>query len=130
MRSLSTALLLTIAVSAGVAYGADQARPYDIKTAFAESDTNGDGEIDLCEFRSRLVEVFYRADTNKDGFLDRAEYERLPFSGDFKEADIDGNGKITLHDFVAARYRQFVDADTNRDGALSLQEVRAAYEGK
>jgi len=132
MRVLFPSLLLAITVAAftGVASAGDQQTPYDVKAAFAETDTDGDGEIDLCEFHERMVEVFYNADTNKDGYLSPDEYQRLPFSGDFKDADPAGKGRISLHDFFAARYRQFVEADRNQDGALSLDEVVAAYEGR
>jgi len=132
MRPLFPLLLLAISVAAFTyaARAGDQQTPYDVKAAFTETDTNGDGEIDLCEFHARVVEVFYSADTNKDGFLSPEEYARLPFSGDFKDADPAGRGRISLHDFIAARYRQFVEADTNHDGALSLEEVVAAYEGR
>jgi len=132
MRPLFPSLLLAISVAAftGVARAGDQQPPYDVKAAFAETDTNGDGEIDLCEFHERIVEVFYNADTNKDGYLSPDEYVRLPFSGDFKDADPAGKGRISLHDFIGARYRQFVEADRNQDGALSLEEIVAAYEGR
>jgi Ca2+-binding EF-hand superfamily protein len=130
MRSLSAALVLAVMLSAGAAHGADQTPPYDVKAVFAEADANGNGEIDLCEFHTRLVEVFYNTDADKNGFLTPNEYEKLPFSGKFADADVDGNQRLTLHEFIAVRYRQFVEADTNRDGALSFEEVRAAYEGK
>lgn len=130
MRSLLMVLLLNAALFARAASAGDEVQAYDVRAAFAESDTNGDGEIDLCEFQTRITEVFYQADGDKDGYLSLAEYKRLPFSGEFKEADLDGNGKLTLHDFMGVRYRLLVDADTNRDGALSLEEVRTAYEGK
>ena len=131
MRSFPPSLLLAISVVVFAAWARADGpqQPYDVKAAFAESDTNGDGEIDLCEFHARMVEVFYGADTNKDGFLSPEEYGRLPFSGDFKDADLHGSGRISLHDFVAVRYRQFVEADRNQDGALSLDEIVAAYEG-
>ncbi len=131
MRALLLSLLLAAGIAAltGVARGGDQTT-VDVKAIFAEADTNADGEIDLCEFHQRIVQVFYSADTNKDGFLSPEEYGRLPFSGDFKHADLHGNGRISLHDFVAVRYRQFVEADRNQDGALSLEEVISAYEGR
>ena len=102
----------------------------DIRRIFAESDSSGDGEIDMAEFHARLVDVFYSADTNKDGFLSLEEYNRLPFSGEFKAADSNGDGRISLHEFIATRFRQFGEADTNKDGALSLEEVIAAYQGR
>jgi Ca2+-binding EF-hand superfamily protein len=131
MRPLSLSLLFAIAIAACVheARGGDQAKPFDAKAAFAETDKNGDGEIDLEEFHVRVVEVFYNADTNKDGVLTIDEYGRLPFSGEFKEADTSADGRLTLHEFVAIRYRQFVEADTNHDGALTIDEVVAAYAG-
>ena len=132
MRLLALSLLfaITITVFAGVARGGDQSQTYDVKAVFAQADANGDGEIDLCEFHTRLVEIFYNADTDRNGFLSPDEYARLPFSGDFKDADPAGRGRISLHDFIAVRYRQFVEADRNRDGALSLDEVVDAYEGR
>ena len=112
------------------AWAQGQAKPYDPRAAFAETDTNKDGAIDIEEFHVRLVEIFYSADTNKDGFLSIDEYERLPFSGAFKDADANGDGRISLPEFVSIRFRQFEEADTNHDFQLSLDEVVTAYEGR
>jgi EF hand domain-containing protein len=129
MRLSSRLILVTIALTAfaGAARGGGGAHPYDVRAAFKEADTNGDGEVDLAEFHDRILEVFYNADTDKNGLLSPDEYARLPFSGDFKDADPHGSGSITLHEFIAVRYRQFVIVDSNHDGALSLQEVVDAY---
>jgi len=128
-------LLSVLTVGAGVALSGgvraeDQGAGYDPRQAFAETDTDRDGEIDLAEFHARVVDVFYIADTNKDGSLSPEEYQRLPFSADFKNADINGDGKISLHEFVANRFLQFQAADTNHDGELSLDEVLTAYKGR
>ena len=106
-----------------------QGKPYDPRAAFAEVDTNKDGQIDIEEFHMRLVEIFYNADTNKDGVLSVDEYGRLPFSGAFKAADANGDGRISLPEFVTIRFRQFEEADTNHDYQLSVDEVVTAYEG-
>jgi hypothetical protein len=103
---------------------------YDPRAAFAQTDTNKDGQIDIEEFHARLVEVFYNADTDKDGFLSAAEYGRLPFSGSFEHADTNGDGRISLPEFVAIRFRQFEAADSNHDFQLSVDEVVTAYEGR
>ena len=131
MRLVVTALLL-VAVTLLLAPnrgGAEQAGSYDPRAAFAETDTNKDGAIDLEEFHVRLVEIFYNADGNKDGFLTVDEYDRLPYSGDFKDADVDGDGRLSLHEFVRIRYRQFEAADHNDDAELSIDEVVEAYKG-
>ena len=122
---VGTTFMLTEAVWAG-----DQGKPYDPRAAFAEVDTNKDGQIDIEEFHVRLVEIFYNADTNKDGFLSVDEYERLPFSGAFKDADTNGDGRISMPEFVTIRFHQFQEADTNHDTQLSGDEVVTAYEGR
>jgi Ca2+-binding EF-hand superfamily protein len=127
---LSLFLASTTLMLASGARAAEQAKPYDPRAAFVETDTNKDGAIDLEEFHVRLVEIFYNADTNKDGFLIVDEYERLPFSGAFKEADANGDGRVSLPEFVRIRFQQFEAADTNHDGELSLDEVVVSYEGR
>jgi Ca2+-binding EF-hand superfamily protein len=112
----------------GAAWAAEAAKPFDPRAAFAETDTNGDGQIDHEEFYSRMVDVFFAADTNKDGFLSAEEYSRLPFSQSFKDADTNHDGRISLPEFVRDRFRQFEAADTNHDGELSLDEVLSTYE--
>jgi Ca2+-binding EF-hand superfamily protein len=119
----TTALLTTTAGAT------DPAKPHDPRAVFAEADTNKDGSIDLAEFHTRLVEVFYNTDTNKDGVLVIDEYVRLPVSSGFKEADGDGDGKLSMDEFIAIRYRQYKVADKNSDGQLSVGEVVEAYEG-
>ena len=116
-------------VCSSPAWAEGPTKPYDPRAAFAEVDTNKDGQIDIEEFHVRLVEVFYSADTNKDGFLSADEYARLPFSGAFKAADTNGDGRISLAEFVTIRFRQFEAADTNHDYQLSVDEVVTAYEG-
>ena len=120
--------VLTLAVSA--ARADDQATAYDPKTAFAESDKNGDGVIDHRELYERVVDVFYRADANKDGFLSVEEFYQLPFPGDFKGGDRDGDGRVSLREFVRLREQDFDAADTDQDEVLSLEEVITVYEGK
>ena len=132
MRAVLASLCVPVIATmlTGVAQAGDPQPPYDAKAAFAEADTDHDGEIDLCEFRERVIEIFYRADTDKNGSLSPTEYQQLPFSGDFKDADPAGTGRITLHDFIAVRYRQFIEADGNKDGELSVAEVIAVSEGR
>lgn len=131
MRLTVIALLIAAAsfLSASTGGAADQATPYDPRAVFAEADTNNDGSIDLTEFHTRIVEVYYKADTNKDGVLVVEEFVRLPYSHDFKEADRNGDGKLSMDEFILIRYRQFKVADKSSDGKLSVEEVVQAYEG-
>ena len=131
MRTIPVWILLAATVGlAGGAPAQEPPKPYDPRAAFAETDKNGDGQIDRQEFADRIIDVFYIADTNKDGFLVVEEYARLPYSGVFKAADSTGDGHLTLHEFERIRFTQFDDADTNRDGTLSVDEVVAVYEGR
>ncbi len=131
MRRVLAAFVLVSAhlMLSNAAWAQGPAQSYDPRAAFAQVDTNKDGQIDIEEFHVRLVEVFYNADTNKDGVLSVDEYGRLPFSGAFKAADTNGEGHISLSEFVTIRFRQFEEADTNHDYQLSVDEVVTAYEG-
>ena len=130
MRFVLVAFLLASAPLVHPAWAEGPTKPYDTRAAFAEVDTNKDGQIDIEEFHVRLVEIFYNADTNKDGVLSIDEYGRLPFSGAFKDADSNGDGHISLPEFVTIRFRQFEEADTNHDFQLSVDETVTAYEGR
>jgi len=126
MTTFLVAGALLLSTHTGRAAGAEA--PYDPRAAFAEVDTNHDGQIDIEEFHARLVEVFYRADADKDGVMSVGEYELLPFSGAFEHGDANGDGKISLPEFVTIRFHQFVNADSNHDTQLSVDEVVTAYE--
>ena len=131
MRHMPIALLLVTAVfvlTSG-ARAQDKGKPYDPRAAFAETDRNHDGEIDLEEFHARLVDVFYITDRNKDGFLSADEFIQLPYPEGFKDADKNGDGRVSLPEFVRIRFRQFEDADSDHDGQLSLAEVLVVFEG-
>lgn len=132
MRRRSTTLLLaaTLLAGAALASAAEPAAPYDPKAAFAETDRNGDGVVDLEEFHQRIVDVYYAADADKNGTLSAAELSQLPHPEAIKDVDRDGDGKVTLHEFVRVRFLQFQDADANHDGELSLEEVIRVYQVK
>jgi hypothetical protein len=131
MRSTLLCLFFATTISlAGIAGAGDESGSYDPRKAFAETDLNKDGRIDIGEFHTRIVEVFYSADTDKDVYLDSAELSRLPFRETIVTVDRDGDGKIRLEEFVRIRIHQFLEADGDDDMELSVDEVVDAYESK
>lgn len=132
MRAFAISLLIAgaVALVTGNAVG-DVDPGLDIpRAAFAETDLNGDHQIDIGEFHARLVEVFYNADTSKDGFLDNSELSKLPFPETVVQIDRDADGKISLREFVRIRFQQFGQADSNDDAELSVEEVTTVYQGR
>ena len=131
MRWTSMLVLTTALALAGSAARADApTKAYDPRAAFAEADTDHDGQIDREEFQERIVEVFYSADRNKDGFLDVEKVQLLVFPDDFKDEDRDHDGHISMREFLRVRQHDYDQADSDDDGFLSLDEVVAVYEKK
>jgi Ca2+-binding EF-hand superfamily protein len=132
MRAATVTLLIG-AVLLGPAAGLAQATlpAYDPRSAFTETDRNGDGAVDHEEFIDRITEVFFIADKDKDGRLSVAEVEvALVRTENVDAADSDDDGAISLHEFRRARLTDFDAADADDSGTLSVTEVVDAYAGK
>lgn len=131
MRATATVIVAAgLALAGAVVHADEQAKTYDPRAAFAESDTNRDGVVDHEEFHARIVEVFYSADANKDGFLDATELKQLAFPEDFTANDKDRDGRVAMREFLRIRFDDYDVADKNGDGVLSIDEVVAVYEVK
>jgi Ca2+-binding EF-hand superfamily protein len=115
------AALLVLALAAVLAVPALAAD----SRAFAESDRNGDGNVDRREAERRALDVFSFVDNDKDAYLSRDEYNALVLDESFAAVDADRDGRISTHEFVTMRYREFDAADKNHDGILT-EEERAA----
>ncbi len=97
---------------------------HDPSIAFAEADTNGDGQIDRAEFHARMVEIFFHGDRDKDGYMLWAELEAaVALPDDFRDADRNGDGRYSLHEFIRVRFDDYDVVDTDGDGLLSVKEV-------
>ncbi len=92
---------------------------------FARADANGDGKIDYEEFRSHMVNTFYRADRNRDGMLKGEELGVLN-SDRITDADRNGDGGLNLKEFLNTTSADFRAADKNRDHVLGPAELRSA----
>ena len=104
-----------------------QAEDYDVKAAFAETDSSKDGAIQIDEYFDRLVEIYFHGDTDKNGTLSPEEFARaVVIQEPFAEVDQNGDGKVDRREFVRARLPVFLKADSDHDGELSLAEVEAA----
>jgi hypothetical protein len=115
------ALLLLVAPAARAD---DRPSGYDARAAHAQTDRNGDGQVDLEEFHVRLVDVFFLGDADKDGVITAPELNAVVvFPVALAEVDDNGDGKIQLYEFLHMRYEQFKEADENGDGLLSVEEV-------
>jgi Ca2+-binding EF-hand superfamily protein len=101
----------------------------DPRVAFAETDTNGDGQIDRAEFHARMVEIFFHGDRDKNGYMTWAELEAVvALPNDFRGADRNGDGRYSLHEFIRVRFDDYDVVDTDEDGLLSLNEVVTIFE--
>ncbi len=92
------------------------------QSGFARADANGDGKIDYEEFRSHMVNAFYRADRNRDGVLKGDELkvlnaERIP------SVDRNGDGRLDMKEFLNSTSADFRAKDKNRDHVLSPKEL-------
>jgi Ca2+-binding EF-hand superfamily protein len=91
---------------------------------FAHADADGDGKIDYEEFRSHMVNTYYRADRNRDGVLKGDELKVLN-AGRIPDADRNGDGRLDLKEFLNSTAADFRAADKNRDNVLGPEELRS-----
>jgi len=124
------AIALGVAAFLAGAASAQEGKPpvTDPREAFAQTDTNGDGQVDHREFHARMVEIFYFADKDKDGLAVRGEMGVWDEEALFDREDRDGDARISLTEFVAARFEDFDRADTDDSETLTVEEVVAEYE--
>jgi Ca2+-binding EF-hand superfamily protein len=123
--------VLVAALASPAAIGTAAAAAYDVEAAFAETDTNKDGLIEIDEFFDRLVEIYFHGDSDKNGTLSREEFAKaVVVAQEFASVDRNGDAVVDRREFVRARLPVFMQADSDRDGALSLAEVKAALEGR
>ena len=94
------------------------------RSAFDETDRDGDGTIDHEEYRLRMVETFYFLDGNGDGFLVIGETSGIS-EKDFAATDENDDRRFDMNEFLVIRFLGFTAADSNGDGALGRAEVDA-----
>ena len=103
---------------------ADIALQSSDRSAFDETDSDGDGTIDHEEYRLRMVETFYFLDKNGDGYLVTKEIPGVS-EKDIADADENGDRRFDMNEFLVIRFLGFTAADRNSDGALDRGEVDA-----
>ncbi len=94
-------------------------------------DLDGDGKIDLKEYRNRITDVYFFLDADKDGKLTVVEIQRSMPDLDpalVDNADVNGDTIITIYEFRYVLYKDFDVMDKNKDGSLDQQEMKTAIE--
>jgi Ca2+-binding EF-hand superfamily protein len=116
-----------------------QQQPDDEPTVVERYDANGDGAIDMAEFRAQRAGRFARLDPDDDGQVSKAAFlqavaqstaaehavrlERL-----FDKMDTNGDGILTRGEYLAYGEAIFARMDRNGDGKLTRKngdELRA-----
>ena len=92
------------------------------QSGLRHADTDRDGQVDYEEFRSHMVDTFYRADQNRDGKLEGDEFKRLN-TNRIRNADKNRDGGLDLREFLNATSADFRSADKNRNHVLGVDEV-------
>ena len=129
MKRSTAGIAVALLALAAFAARAEEAG-YDVKAAFAQTDRNKDGVIEIDEYHARLVDTFFLGDANKDGFLSEEEFVKVVvIKEDFAAIDKNGDGKLTKQEYVGARLAHYMAIDTDDSGTLSLVEVEAAVKG-
>lgn len=138
MGFASAGMLLATAVQAGP--GGDRMMPRE-RPAFAELDTNGDGEISTEEFEAFRASKFAAADTNGDGVLSadeltaQRETQRAAMAEQrtqrmIERLDTDGDGAVSPDEMAAAGPKRDKGSmiermDKDGNGTISAEEYAA-----
>ncbi len=101
-----------------VAKPKETGRIAEARRRFELVDQNGDGNLDLFEFRLTSIRFLDQIDANKDGFV--TVDETLLSPEQFKLFDFDGDGKISPIEFVDRR--TFRTIDSQQQGFITLEE--------
>ena len=123
-RSVLVALLFTLLSGLGIP-GAQAAA--DTASAFELTDADGNGSIDVEEYRARQLLVFSALDQDGDGFIVLAEIPK-DRKDVFAVVDTDGNKRIILREYMLYIMPRFWKADYDGNNVLSPAEVKAADE--
>ena len=127
-------LLLAIAslIAAGTAW-AKEGQSMNSEEILDITDLNGDGRIDIEEYRNRVTDVYFFLDNDKDGILTVVEIQKSMPNIDpavIDKADVNGDTNITIYEFRYVLYKDFGAQDKNQDGSLDKQEMKTMMEAK
>jgi EF hand len=140
-RTWRASVLLALAVTAPAAAAQDEDSPIVIAAHwFDRGDLNKDGYVDVAELQSGRMKQFRRMDGNGDGQIDLDEYrygipshraaEMALMERQFSLADGNGDGTLTSDEFVAYAQVLVAGGDGDGDGRLSLEEFTATFLGE
>ena len=113
-------IAILILLRAGIAYAGGD--------VFEKMDTNRDSRIDTQEFTNAVSKTFRMYDKNGDGHLDLEEFRasKVPDPDKrFNEIDTNKDGRVDYAEFLGAATKWFKVSDTDRDGHLDRAEFNA-----
>lgn len=127
-RTILSAIITFLFAVSSSTWAAGQGKGIDTsEKEFKLTDTNGDGAVDVEEYRARVLVIFSALDKDGDGFLVIADVpdDRKDVYG---VVDEDGNGRVTLREYMLYVMPRFWMSDYDGDNTLSKAEVKAADE--
>ncbi|NND00145.1 MAG: hypothetical protein HKN70_10255 [Gammaproteobacteria bacterium] len=87
-----------------------------------KTDQNGDGNIDITEFNTRLETLFESRDSDRDGLVSMDDLPKVNTDA-YQAADLDGDSKLTEKEYRILRQMDFRRVDTDNDEILVPHEI-------
>ncbi|MEM1375934.1 MAG: EF-hand domain-containing protein [Pseudomonadota bacterium] len=128
---LAVAALATIVLATGGISSASARDRDNGQARFERIDVDGNGQVTLAEFQSRMLERFSEADANNDGLVTKAELEEVMdgrraerrIRGLLGMFDINRDEQVSLDELNNRQQKMFALADLDDSGFVTEEEM-------